>query len=156
MGVGPVEEPGDHVGRRGVWFHHHRLLIDSSRLEWIRRMIRLRRPDVKSRSYDSTGRRARALARRERVITAARDRFLTDGYAAATVATIADDADVSVDTIYKGFGGKVGLLEAAWLRALEGRGNRPAEQRADAAAVRADGPSMIHTWATLSAEVAAE
>lgn len=117
-------------------------------------MIRLRTPDVKSRSYDATGRRLRAQARRERIITAAGARFVADGYAATTVAGIADDAGVSVDTIYKTFGGKVGLLDAAWQRALEGRGDRPAQERADAAALKGDAGTMITTWATLSAEVA--
>jgi AcrR family transcriptional regulator len=119
-------------------------------------MIRLPVPRVKGRTYDTTGRRVRAAARRARVIEAARDRFLADGYAATTVAAVATDADVSVDTIYKGFGGKVGLLEAAWWRALEGRGERPAEQRADAAAGDGDARTMIATWARLSAEVAGE
>ena len=119
-------------------------------------MIRLSPPDVKGRAYDATRRRAGAEARRVRVIAAARDRFLTTGYAATTVAAVAADAEVSVDTIYKSFGGKLGLLEAAWWRALEGRDGRPAEERADAAALAGDARSTIRTWATLSAEVAGE
>jgi AcrR family transcriptional regulator len=119
-------------------------------------MIRLSAPHVKSRTYDATSRRARADARRAQIVAAARDRFLTAGYAATTIAAVAVDAGVSVDTIYKSFGGKVGLLEAAWWRAIEGRGEVPAETRADAAALGSDGPSMIRTWATLSAEVGAE
>ncbi|HEV7194625.1 MAG TPA: TetR family transcriptional regulator [Pedococcus sp.] len=113
-------------------------------------------PDVKGRAYDATGRRASAEARRVRTIAAARDRFLTAGYAATTVAAVAADSQVSVDTIYKSFGGKLGLLEAAWWRALEGRGSRPAEERADEEARRGDARSIVHTWATLSAEVAGE
>lgn len=113
-------------------------------------------PDVKGRSYDTTGRRAVAQVRRAGIIAAARHRFLTDGYAATTVARVAQDAQVSVDTIYKGFGGKPGLLEAAWWRALQGRGNQPAQERADAAAAAGDADAMISTWATLSAEVAGE
>jgi AcrR family transcriptional regulator len=119
-------------------------------------MIRLRGPNVKGRAYDATGRRERAAARQARIVEAARARFLADGYAATTVATIAADADVSVDTIYKRFGGKLGLLEAAWWRALEGRGDRPAEARADAVARGRDAGAMIDTWAALSAEVAGE
>ena len=119
-------------------------------------MIRLSPPDVKGRAYDATRRRASADARRVRTIAAARDRFLTVGYATTTVAAVAADAEVSVDTIYKSFGGKLGLLEAAWWRALEGSGSRPAEERSDAAAVGGDARSIVHTWATLSAEVAGE
>ena len=119
-------------------------------------MIRLPAPHVKGRRYDTTGRRERAAARRTRIVEAARDRFLADGYASTTVAAVAADAEVSVDTIYKGFGGKLGLLEAAWWRALEGRGQRPAEQRADTAARDGDARTMIATWARLSAEVAGE
>ncbi|HEV7147785.1 MAG TPA: TetR family transcriptional regulator [Pedococcus sp.] len=119
-------------------------------------MIRLSLPHVKGRSYDATKRRAGAEARRLRAVTAARDRFLTEGYAATTVASVAADAQVSVDTIYKTFGGKLGLLEAAWWRALEGNTGPPAEERADAAALGGDARSIIHTWATLSAEVAGE
>ena len=119
-------------------------------------MIRLPSSEVKARPYDATGRREQAAARQARIVEAARNRFLADGYAATTVATIAADADVSVDTIYKRFGGKLGLLEAAWWRALEGRGDRPAEERADAAAAGGDAGAMIDTWATLSAEVAGE
>ena len=119
-------------------------------------MIRLPTPRVKGRTYDTTGRRVRAAAHRARIVQAARDRFLADGYAATTVAAVAADAEVSVDTIYKGFGGKLGLLEAAWWRALEGRGEGPAEQRADATARQGDARTMIATWARLSGEVAGE
>jgi AcrR family transcriptional regulator len=119
-------------------------------------MIRLPSAHVKGRTYDATGRRERAAARRARIVEAARDRFLTEGYAATTVAAVAADAQVSVDTIYKAFGGKPGLLEAAWSRALEGRGEQPAEQRADAAARDGDARTLIATWARLSAEVAGE
>jgi len=119
-------------------------------------MIRLPTPHVKGRRYDTTIRHERAAARRARIVQAARERFLTDGYAATTVASVASDAQVSVDTIFKGFGGKVGLLEAAWWRALEGQGERPAEERADTAAHDGDARTMIATWASLSAEVGGE
>ncbi len=119
-------------------------------------MIRLPTPQVKGRTYDTTIRRERAAARRTRIVQAARERFLTDGYAATTVALVASDAQVSVDTIFKSFGGKVGLLEAAWWRALEGQGEQPAEERADAAADGGDARTMIATWASLSAEVGGE
>ncbi len=119
-------------------------------------MIHLPTPHVKTRKYDATGRRERATVRRGRIVTAARQRFLTAGYVATTVAAVAADAQVSVDTIFKTFGGKVGLLEAAWWHALEGQGERPAEERADIAAQDGDARGMIATWAALSGEVGAE
>ena len=111
-------------------------------------------PHVKARTYDTSIRRQRAADRRARIVGVARDHFLVHGYAATTVATVAAEAEVSVDTIFKGFGGKVGLLEAAWWRALQGNEERPAQERADAAA--GDARTMIRTWATLSGEVAGE
>ena len=112
-------------------------------------------PQVKGRTYDSTNRRARAATRRARIVEAAGRRFLTDGYVATTVASVAADAGVSVDTIFKSFGGKVGLLQAAWDRALQGQGQgqQPAEERADEAAANGDARTTIAAWATLSAEV---
>lgn len=113
-------------------------------------------PRVKGRTYDSTNRRARAATGRAKIVDAARRRFLTDGYAATTVASVAADAGVSVDTIFKSFGGKVGLLQAAWERALQGQGQQPAAERADIAATDGDARTMIAAWATLSAEVGGE
>jgi AcrR family transcriptional regulator len=48
---------------------------------------------------------------RGRVLDAARALFLERGYAAATIAAVADAAGVSPETIYGTFGGKQGLLE---------------------------------------------
>jgi AcrR family transcriptional regulator len=65
-----------------------------------------------SRRYDSTRRRAQAQHTRAAVLTAARDRFLADGYAATTIAAVATDAGVSIETVYKAFGNKAGVLKA--------------------------------------------
>ena len=83
------------------------------------------------RRYDSSGRRERARQTRDQVIDAARDLFLTDGYAATTVTAIAAAARVSVETIYKSFGGKPGLVRAIVDKGLAGQGPIPAEQRSD-------------------------
>jgi AcrR family transcriptional regulator len=53
------------------------------------------------RRYDATGRRLQADRSRERIVAVARERFLRDGIAATTIAAIAGDASVSVDTVYK-------------------------------------------------------
>jgi AcrR family transcriptional regulator len=57
------------------------------------------------------GRRARkALATRRRVLDAAETLFVRDGYAATTIAAIAEEADVAVQTVYAVFGNKRAIL----------------------------------------------
>ncbi len=57
------------------------------------------------------GRRARkTLATRNRVLNAAEALFLRDGYAATTIAAIAEQADVAVQTVYAVFGNKRAIL----------------------------------------------
>jgi AcrR family transcriptional regulator len=64
------------------------------------------------RRYDASRRQEQARANRAAVLAAARRRFLANGYAATTLAAVAADADVSVETIYKAFGNKPGLLKS--------------------------------------------
>jgi AcrR family transcriptional regulator len=110
---------------------------------------------VKSRRYDASRRRAQARRTRQAVIDTARQRFLDDGYAATTIASIASDADASPDTIYKSFGGKAGLLRAVCEDALRGAGPVPAEQRSDAMQAAATDPSaLLRGLGALTAEVA--
>lgn len=66
------------------------------------------------RSYDASGRQARAQATRRRVIDAAHDLFVNQGYGRTTIADIARDAGVSVETIYSAFGSKAALLRKVW------------------------------------------
>jgi AcrR family transcriptional regulator len=107
------------------------------------------------RSYDSTGRQRRAQRSRDAVLDAARDRFLSDGYAATTIAAIAADAGVSVETIYKTFTSKPGVLTAIWERGLAGRGPVPAPQRSDhMQRTETDPRRIIGNWGRLTAEVA--
>src|SRR5580704_3536789 len=57
------------------------------------------------------GRRARkALATRHRMLDAAETLFVRDGYAATTIAAIAEEADVAVQTVYAVFGNKRAIL----------------------------------------------
>ncbi|WP_156675715.1 MULTISPECIES: TetR/AcrR family transcriptional regulator [unclassified Mycobacterium] len=65
-----------------------------------------------ARRYDSTRRRQQAQHNRHAVLAAARRRFLAQGYAATTIAEIARDAAVSVETVYKTFATKAGVLKA--------------------------------------------
>jgi AcrR family transcriptional regulator len=116
-------------------------------------------PDLRTvkprRSYDSTRRREQADRARQAVLDVALRRFLDDGYAATTIAAIAQDADVSPDTIYKSFGGKPGLVRALCERGLEGAGPVPAEQRSDALqATAADPTEITRGFGKLASEVA--
>lgn len=107
------------------------------------------------RSYDASRRRAQADRNHTRTVESAERLFRRDGYATTTIAAIAAEADVSVDTIYKSFGGKAGLVRAIRTQALEGEGLVPAEQRSDKLHAReADPRAIIQGWGALSAEVA--
>jgi AcrR family transcriptional regulator len=64
------------------------------------------------RSYNSSRRTLQAAQTRDAVVHAAMARFSATGWAGTTLADVADEAGVSVETIYKGFGSKKGLLRA--------------------------------------------
>jgi AcrR family transcriptional regulator len=88
------------------------------------------------------------------VIDVARSEFLEKGYAATTILGIAQRAGVSVETVYKAFRGKAGLVRAIHQRGLEGRGATPAETRSDAmSADETDPRSLIDRWGAFVAEV---
>lgn len=115
------------------------------------------RADGPRRRYDASARRARAAQRRDAVVVAARSRFLARGFTATTMAEVAGDAGVSVESVYKWFGSKAGLLKAVWDRSLAGSGTTHAEVRSDAGSrAAADGRAIIRNWARLAAEVGAE
>lgn len=60
-------------------------------------------------------RQRQAAATKIQVASAARALFATQGYVATTVASIAEAADIPVQTIYSAFGGKAAILSAiAW------------------------------------------
>jgi len=107
------------------------------------------------RRYDSSGRRERARQTRDQITDTAAGLFLSRGYADTTVAAIASAAHVSVETIYKGFGGKPGLVRAIIERGLAGEGPVPAEQRSDH--IRDSEPDprkILAAWGTFTAELA--
>jgi AcrR family transcriptional regulator len=72
------------------------------------------------RSYDASGRREHASARRLAVVLAARDLFERDGFRATTIAGVATGARVSPELIYKAFGTKAALAKAVFDHALAG------------------------------------
>jgi AcrR family transcriptional regulator len=112
-------------------------------------------PVKPKRRYDSSRRRHQALRTRDAVLDAARRLFLSDGYAGTTMASIAQAADVSVETIYKGFGGKPGLVRAIFEKGLQGVGPIPAEQRSDEMrTLERDPRRVMREWGTFTTEVA--
>jgi AcrR family transcriptional regulator len=66
------------------------------------------------RSYDASGRQEQARQNRLSVLRAARRLFLEHGYASTTMAAVAGSAGVSVETVYKAFGNKAGLVKAVF------------------------------------------
>lgn len=86
--------------------------------------------DVKQqrRKYDASRRQAAAAETRRRVLDAARTLFHADGYAATTVAAIADRAGVAADTVYATVGPKPVLFRELIETALSGT-DRPVEGR---------------------------
>jgi AcrR family transcriptional regulator len=86
-------------------------------------------PVKPKRSYDSARRREQARQTREAILDTASRLFLSDGFAPTTIAAIAAGAGVSVDTVYKTFGGKPGLVRAMCHQALAGERPVPAETR---------------------------
>jgi len=88
-------------------------------------------PDsVKSRSYRSPLRDERARQTRAGILAAARRLFTEHGYAATTVAGIAAEAGVAVDTVYAAVGAKSVLFRLLLETALSGTDEVvPAEER---------------------------
>jgi AcrR family transcriptional regulator len=78
------------------------------------------RPVKPSRRYDASRRQEQARETRQAVLAAARERFLEQGYARTTIAAVAAQAGVSVETVYKAFGNKPGLAKALFDVAIVG------------------------------------
>jgi AcrR family transcriptional regulator len=114
-------------------------------------------PVKKTRRYDSRGRTAQALRNRAAVLEAAQRQFLDRGYAATTVSSIAREAGVSVETIYKAFGGKAEVVRAIYERGLVGDQQTSAYERSDQMGEHATDPrKILRFWACLIAELAPE
>jgi AcrR family transcriptional regulator len=118
-------------------------------------MDRKGRPVKGGRRYDATRRREQAARRQEEIVAVAEERFFAQGYASTTIADIAEQAAVSVDTIYKTFGGKAGLVHAIVQRALQGDGPIPAEERSNRLqADETDPRKILQGWGRFVAELA--
>ena len=82
------------------------------------------------RRYSSAIRAAQASATRHAVLEAARDLFSEHGYAATSIAAIAQRAGVAVDTVYAAAGRKPALLRELVETSISGTDQTvPAEQR---------------------------
>jgi AcrR family transcriptional regulator len=91
------------------------------------------------RRYDSPRRQEQARLTRKAVLDAARALFLERGYAATTVRAVAEMAGVSVETVYKAFGNKAGLVKAVFDVAIVGDDRSvPMLQRERVARMRAE------------------
>jgi AcrR family transcriptional regulator len=78
------------------------------------------RPVKPARQYNSPRRQTQARETRAAILDAARTSFLERGYAATTVGDIAAAVGVSVETVYKAFGNKAGLVKAIFDVAIVG------------------------------------
>ncbi len=108
-----------------------------------------------SRPYDSRGRKAQANRNRQVALDAAERLFLQQGYAATTIAQIAQAAGLSVQTIYKVFGGKSGLVKGIYQRGLLGKEGDPAYERSDTMRTQEVDPrAIMRRWGELTTEVA--
>jgi AcrR family transcriptional regulator len=106
------------------------------------------------RQYDSSRRREQAERTRAMILDIAHCQFTERGYAATTVPCIAKQAGTSVETVYKAFGGKAGLVRALWERSLAGRGPVPAPVRSDALSSTATDPvTVLKGWGRFTAEL---
>ncbi len=67
---------------------------------------------VKTRGYDSPVRREQAARTRQRIVEAAGDLFIRQGYGTTSIRQIAEAAQVAPDTVFATFGNKARLLTA--------------------------------------------
>jgi len=87
--------------------------------------------NVKRRTYDAAARRARSAETRLRIMKAARELILSDGYRATTIAAVAARAGVNVDTIYELVGRKPVLLRELIEQAISGIDHAVAAEERD-------------------------
>jgi AcrR family transcriptional regulator len=67
-----------------------------------------------NRPYDNTRREGQARRTRARIIDTAERMLMSGGYAAMTVTGLADEAGVSVQTVYNSIGGKAAVVKAVY------------------------------------------
>src|SRR6476619_1900623 len=108
------------------------------------------------RRYNSPRRAEQAAATRRDILKAARELFVSKGYAAATIAEIARRAAVAVDTVYTAVGRKPALLREVLETAISGTDQAvPAGDRDYVAHIRAahSARKKIETYVAALAEI---
>lgn len=112
-------------------------------------------PRTTRRRYDASRRRQAAAATRRAILAAARRLFLAQGYAGTSMAAIAAEAGVALDTVYAAVGPKPVLFRELIELALSGTDEPvPAEARDYVRAIRAE-PDPRAKIATYARAVAA-
>jgi AcrR family transcriptional regulator len=91
---------------------------------------------VKKRTYSSELRRDQAAQTRARILDAAAELFVAEGYGRTTVRGIAARANVANDTVYAAFGSKVRILTALVDQRLAPSGEASVLDRPETHAVR--------------------
>jgi AcrR family transcriptional regulator len=76
--------------------------------------------DAVKRPYRSTRRREQASETRRRIIRAAHDLFVSQGYGRTTIAEVAGAAGVAVETVYAAYRNKPALLRQVWYATFRG------------------------------------
>jgi TetR/AcrR family transcriptional regulator, regulator of autoinduction and epiphytic fitness len=69
-------------------------------------------PERRGRRYEMSNRSRQASETRSRIVAAAADLFVRDGYAATSIGAIAEQAGVAVPTVYATLRSKAGILRA--------------------------------------------
>lgn len=101
-----------------------------------------------AREYRSTVREQQAEANRRAVLDAATEMFTGRGWVATTMADVADAANLTRQTVYHQFAGKLTLLDACIVHALAGAdGARVRDQPAYRAMGKGDRAMRIRTGA---------
>lgn len=109
-----------------------------------------------SRSYNVAGRQAAARRRRQAILTAGARLFLERGYVATTMAEIAAEAGVALDTVYAVVGRKPSLFRLLIEMAISGTDEPvPAEARDYVLAIHAeaDAAGKLQLYASAMASI---
>lgn len=109
-----------------------------------------------SRTKSRASKAEQAKATRSKIVAAATGLFLTDGFVTTTMATIAKQAGVAVQTLYLSFANKTAILQAAFDQALRGDLNEMDLREQDwfeRVLADPDGPTALRLMCERSAEV---
>ena len=111
-----------------------------------------------SRTKNRASKAEQASATRLRIVEAATKAFLRDGFVTSTMAAIAKEAGVAVQTLYLSFGSKTAILQAAFDMALKGSDDPNGILEADwfqRVLTEPDGPAALRLFCVESHHVIA-